>query len=103
MTVTLTPQSVISACAFLGAFTGILLYVAKAVRWFDRQQKQDAQLQELESRHEDDMKAVRKELSIITRGQLACLKGLREQGCNGPVTEAIKMLEEYLNQTAHEQ
>ena len=103
MTVTLTTQTVITAFAFVGAAAGLVLYFVKAVHWFDRQEQQDKELNELKTRHEDDMKAVQKELSIITRGQLACLKGLQEKGCNGPVTEAIKMLEEYLNKTAHEQ
>ena len=103
MVIQLTPQTVITTFAVLGAGVGIIVYFAKAVRWFDRQEKQDKALHVLKNRHDDDMKAVQKELSIITRGQLACLKGLREKGCNGPVTEAIGMLEEYLNQTAHEQ
>ena len=34
--------------------------------------------------------------------QFACLKGLQEQGCNGPVTEAVNRIEEYLNKKAHE-
>ena len=33
--------------------------------------------------------------------ELACLKGLKEQGCNGPVTEALNKLEKHLNQAAH--
>ena len=36
-------------------------------------------------------------------GILACLKGLKEQGCNGPVTEALHTLEKHLNQSAHGQ
>ena len=102
MVVTITPQTVITAFAFLGAVVGIIIYFAKVVRWFDRQKKQDKELHALEKKHADDMKAVQKELSIITRGQLACLKGLQEKGCNGPVTEAIEMLEDYLNTAAHE-
>ena len=35
-------------------------------------------------------------------GVLACLKGLKEQGCNGPVTAAINKIETHLNQRAHE-
>jgi hypothetical protein len=33
---------------------------------------------------------------------LACLKGLKEQGCDGPVTEALGKLEAHLNQAAHD-
>lgn len=103
MIVTLSPQTVITAFAFIGALVGLAVYFAKLVRWVDRQKKQDTNLQLLESKHNEDIKAVQKELAIITHGQLACLKGLQEKGCNGPVTEAIEMLEKYLNKTAHEQ
>ena len=37
----------------------------------------------------------------MTYGVLACLKGLKEQGCNGPVTEAIQTIEKHLNVEAH--
>ena len=103
MTVTITAQTIITAFALLGAIVGITLYFVKAVRWFDRQKKQDKDIKNLEHKHTEDMKAIQKELSIITQGQLACLKGLQEKGCNGPVTKAIGMLEDYLNTTAHEQ
>lgn len=36
------------------------------------------------------------ENSILLRGELACLKGLKEQGCNGSVTQSIKEIEDYL-------
>ena len=42
------------------------------------------------------------EQGLLTCGVLACLKGLREQGCNGPVTEAIGKIEKHLNRKAHE-
>lgn len=32
---------------------------------------------------------------------LACLRGLEEQGCDGPVHDGINRLEKYLNQKAH--
>ena len=103
MTVTISVQTVITAFAFISALVGLVVFFAKAVRWFDRQKKQDSALRILEDKHNEDMKAIHKELSIITQGQLACLKGLQEKGCNGPVTKAIEVLEDYLNTTAHEQ
>lgn len=48
-----------------------------------------------------DIKSIKEEQSILTKGVLACLKGLKEQGCNGPVTEAIQDIEEYVNKQAH--
>ena len=47
--------------------------------------------------------AIRKEQTLICFGVLACLKGLKEQGCNGPVTAALDKLEKHLNEAAHEE
>lgn len=44
----------------------------------------------------------KKERLILLQGQLACLKGLKEQGCNGPVTKGISDIEEYLIKKSHE-
>lgn len=77
---------VIGAIAIIG---GLLISIYK---WYDRQNKQDVEL-----------KKMKEEQCLITYGLLACLKGLKEQGCNGPVTEAIDKLEKYLNKAAHDQ
>ena len=66
-------------------------YFSKVTRFVDRQKEQDKEL-----------KSIKSEQAILTYGVLACLKGLREQGCDGPVTEAISKIETYLNQAAHE-
>lgn len=44
----------------------------------------------------------KEERLILLKGQLACLKGLKEQGCNGAVTNAISNIEEYLINKSHE-
>ena len=59
-------------------------------RWILRQNKQD-----------DDIKSIKEEQKVLTTGVLACLKGLKEQGCDGPVTEAISSIENHLNKEAH--
>ena len=48
-----------------------------------------------------EIKELKEEQAILTCGILACLKGLKEQGCNGPVTEAISKIEKHLNEKAH--
>ena len=48
-----------------------------------------------------ELAAVRKEQQLICLGVLACLKGLTEKGCNGPVTVSLDTLEKHLNQAAH--
>lgn len=90
MQITLTWQTVITAAAIVGAFVGITQYLKKLFGWFDRQEQQDK-----------DIKAIKEEQTVLTRGILACLRGLREQGANGPVTEAITEIEQHLNQKAH--
>lgn len=92
MTLTLTWQTVITVAAVLAAAGGIGAAVARVVRWLDRQKAQDA-----------DLDAIREEQTLLTYGVLACLKGLQEQGCNGPVTEAIDKIEEHINKAAHHQ
>ena len=59
-------------------------------KWILRQNKQD-----------DDIKSIKEEQKVLTTGVLACLKGLKEQGCDGPVTEAIISIEDHLNKEAH--
>ena len=72
----------------LGTFAGA---VAAACRVIDRDRKQSAKIQ-----------AIQAEQALICYGVLACLKGLREQGCDGPVSDALVHLEKHLNQAAHE-
>ena len=50
-----------------------------------------------------ELSAIRKENTLLTYGVLACLKGLEEQGCDGPVHEAIDKIERDLNLRAHDQ
>ena len=59
-------------------------------KWILRQNKQD-----------EDIRSIKDEQKILTTGVLACLKGLKEQGCDGPVTEAISSIEDHLNREAH--
>lgn len=101
MQITLTWQTIITASAFLGAVVALATYFSKIVRWVDRQKKQDEDIKGLRKHHEEDMASIKEEQTLLVFGVLACLKGLSEQGCNGPVTEAINKYEKYLNQKAH--
>lgn len=102
MQFTVTWQGIITAGAVLGALSAIIALFVKAVRWFDRQKKQDEEIQGVKKHHEEDVKSIKEEQTLLVYGILACLKGLKEQGCNGPVTEAVHKLEKHLNQKAHE-
>lgn len=47
--------------------------------------------------------SIQEEQTIQCYCILACLKGLAEQGCNGPVHEGIERMEKHLNTKAHRQ
>lgn len=98
----LTPQTLITASAALAAIVAIVTLFAKGVRWVDRQKKQTDDIEALRVTHNTDMDAMKQEQTLLVYGILACLKGLKEQGCNGPVTEAISKIEKHLNQKAHQ-
>lgn len=101
MQIVLTWESVITASAVVGAAIALVTYFSKVVRWVDKQKKQDEDIKGLQKHHEEDMASIKEEQTLLVYGVLACLKGLSEQGCNGPVTEAIGKFEKHLNEKAH--
>ena len=101
MSIELSPQSIITAGAVLAAVLAIGGTVLRAYDWYKKQNNQDSRLDTLEEHHNRDIKAIKDEQTLLVYGVLACLKGLSEQGCNGPVTKAIDKLEKHLNIEAH--
>lgn len=101
MTITFTWQSIITAAAVLGAAVALAAYIVKLVLWFKNQSEQDEKLEAVKQHHDDDMNAIKEEMALIVFGVQACLKGLIEKGCNGPVVDADKQFEVYLNKKAH--
>jgi hypothetical protein len=102
MQITVTWQSLITIATFVGAVVALVTYFSKVVRWVDKQAKQDEDIKRLSKHHEEDIASIKEEQALMIEGILACLKGLREQGCNGPVTKAIDKYETYLNKKAHQ-
>ncbi len=92
MEFTINTDTIIKLAAVLTALGGIGGVVVWCIKFVERQKKQDRELL-----------AIRREQTLICYGVLACLKGLKEQGCNGPVTAALDKLEKHLNQAAHEE
>lgn len=87
---TITTETIITIAAVITALGVIFGVIFAVYRWYLKQNKKD-----------DDIKEIKTEQSILTQGVLACLKGLKEQGCDGPVTEAINQIETHLNKQAH--
>lgn len=84
-------QTIVTAASVLTALFAIIGSIIALYRWYQKQEKQD-----------QDISRMKDEQCLLTYGVLACLKGMKEQGCNGPVTEAINKIEKHINQQAHE-
>ena len=87
---TITATTIITAASVIAALVAIFGVIFSIYRWYLKQQVQD-----------EDIKDIKIEQTILTKGVLACLKGLKEQGCDGPVTEAIEQIEDYIQKQAH--
>lgn len=85
-------NTIIAIAAVLGALITIGTVGYKVIRWFQAQKQQTVDIEDIQD-----------ELCLLTYAVLACLKGLKEKGCNGPVTEAIGKIEKHINQKAHGQ
>lgn len=85
-------DTIVTAAGLITSLVVIFSAIFAVYRWYLRQNRQDKEIEKMKS-----------EQCLLTYGILACLKGLKEQGCNGPVTEAINKIEKHINQAAHEQ
>ena len=87
---TVTAETIVTIASVISALVVIFGAIFAVYRWYLKQNKQD-----------DDIRKIKEEQTILTKGVLACLKGLKEQGCDGPVTDAIDDIEKHLNEQAH--
>ncbi len=86
-----------------GFFFSIYKFIKKVM--LDEIDKNKQDIKEL--RHEvfvlkSEVQDSKKERLILLKAQLACLKGLNEKGCNGPVTQAINDIENYIITKSHD-
>lgn len=101
MTINEICQLIITIGGTIGALLAIVGFLGKIFGWFQKQNDQDSRIAELSARHDKDIHELKTEMQLLTYGILAALKGLSEQGCNGPVTEAIDKIEKHINERAH--
>lgn len=95
--ITLSWQNIITAAAVITAVVTILGRYNKLYDFIKRQEEQDKEIKNTQ----EQILEIQKEQEVLTYGILACLKGLKEQGCNGPVSDAINKIEKHLNEKAH--
>lgn len=83
----------------LGVIGGVLI---AAYKFFRKPAELEQRIEKIRKTREEDIRKINEEQCLITYGLLACLKGLKEQGCNGPVADGINRIEKHLNKQAHD-
>lgn len=85
-------ETIIMAGSLLTAVEVIFSAVFTVYKWYLKKNQQDVEIERVKS-----------EQCLLTYGMFACLKGLKEQGCNDSVTESIDKIEKHINKQAHDQ
>lgn len=95
----------------IGSITAIAVFFIAIFKWYksnvtDRFKLIDEDISDLKKslrNHQEEINESKEERLILLKGQLACLKGLHNDlNCNGPVTQGIADLENYLIKKSHE-
>lgn len=82
-----TINAVAKLIGSLGVIGGVLIGLYKFIERDKRQSKL--------------IKDIQSEQTLLCYGIRACLQGLVEQGCDGPVHDALDKLDKHLNKAAH--
>ena len=86
-------ETIITAASLVGALAALAGVLIAVYRFSQRPKELQARIEHMEKVHEEDIRRINEE---------QCLNGLKEKGCNGPVTEAINKIEKHLNKQAHD-
>ena len=95
-------STVITAGSVLTALGLILGLVLKVHRWILRQNDQSGQIEALKAQHQEDIRHLKHENTLVCYALSACLDGLAQLGANHTVPVAKEKLDKYLNQQAPE-
>lgn len=85
-------QTIIQTAAVLTAFASVGGIVLAILKWIQRQNQQD-----------EDIESIKKENTIICYSLLCCLDGLEQLGANHSVPKAKDKLMKHLNLESHDQ
>ena len=95
-------DALITAGSVLAALLAIGGVFVKVHNWIKKQDDQSQQIEELKAQHEDDIRHIKDENTLICYALSACLDGLQQLGCNHTVPGAKEKLDKHLNKQAHE-
>ena len=82
-----TINSIAKLIGSIGVIAGVCIALYKFVERDKRQSKL--------------IEGIQSEQTLLCYGIRACLQGLVEQGCDGPVHDALDKLDKHLNKKAH--
>ena len=82
-----TVNSIAKLIGSIGVIAGVFIALYKFVERDKRQSKL--------------IEGIQSEQTLLCYGIRACLQGLVEQGCDGPVHDALDKLDKHLNKKAH--
>lgn len=85
-------EQLIQMSAIIAAVSALAGAIISAVRWFDRQKKQD-----------EEINKIKRENMLMVYALSACLDGLTQLGANHSVTSAKEKLDKYIIEQAHGQ
>ena len=96
----------VSIVGGLGVLIGAVVGI---VKWYkthfsDRFENIEERLENIETMEKNyriELKDSKDERLILLEAVLACLKGLQEQGIDGPVTKGIEKVEKYMMEKTH--
>lgn len=94
---------IVKAAEIIGAASVILGAIIGGYKLYDKLIDRMNGLERRVVALEADTGRIKKEATIVIYALRACLDGLHQQGCNGKVTEAIQMIDRYINKAAHDQ
>ena len=81
---------IIKAASLVGALGALCGVMIALYRQFESNRKQSEVIKEIQD-----------EQILICYGLRGALKGLIEQGCDGPCKDALQLLDKHLNKSAH--
>ena len=86
----ITANTIILAASLLGAISALVGAIIAVYKVIENNKRQN-----------EEIKAMKSELTIVCYGLKGALQGLIEQGCDGPCRDALNLLDKHLNKSAH--
>lgn len=85
-------ETINSVARLLGSLTVISGTILTVYKFIERDKRQGKIIRDMQE-----------EQTLLCYGIKACLQGLVEQGCDGPVHDALDKLDKHLNKKAHQE